>query len=200
MSKELQIAQRLMLRGADVHLTSTPNIESTVNNIRRSPEDFNARIGEFSEGVETLSTELSSSNTDRMDYFNVFRLRNELEGRPLPTLAGIIDTKDRLALSVAQDTFRDINERINRGEWQFPTQVTDQGQLTSGLLIEGYGLFLKKLYDTPELSRVFVLAFEEVLWHKFQGSNILKDVLPWMIEERSNFAVRVERGLEKLTH
>ncbi|MBI2601381.1 hypothetical protein HYW42_05530 [Candidatus Daviesbacteria bacterium] len=200
MTKEIQIAQRLMLKGADLYLGAIPNVRRRTTEIKNDPASFEVRISEFHAGLDTLSKVISpEAELDRMNYFNVVALGNELEGKPIPTPEGIISSRDNSTISVAQDTFREIRQRVTRGEWQFPNEVEEQGKLTSGLLIEGYGLFLEKLYDNPRLSRLFVLALEEVLWNEFQDSNLLRDVTPWMIEERSEFAVRVEKGLEKLT-
>ena len=75
-------------------------------------------------------------------------------------------------------------------------EVKDPKVLTSALLIEGYGLFLERLYDAPGLARNFVLGFEEVLWNKFKKSRFLKDVLPWMIEERDAFSPKMSQELQ----
>jgi len=192
------MAQRLMLRGADTYLGAVPNIRKATAEIRTDPGSFEVRVLEFHECLNTLSRVISSE-VDRMNYFNVVALRNEFDGKHLPTPESIVRDRDRSAIAVAQDTFREIRQRTTQNEWQFPNEVEEQGKLTSGLLIEGYGLFLEKLYDNPRLSRLFVLAFEEVLWNEFQSSNLLRDVTPWMIEDRGEFARNVEKGLERLT-
>lgn len=191
--------EKLVLHCANHHLSSTPSVRDALNQFRGNPENFNVRISEFDSVCQALIDVVSERKISTSDYYNCLMLKTELRDQPIPTLSQVINSQYRNPLRKGVSVFKEINLLIHSGKWEFPTQVKDPNQLVSGLLIEGYGLFLERLYEMPGLSRKFVLAFEEVLWNKFQGSNLLKDVLPWMIEENNSFSYGVKKGLEMKT-
>lgn len=212
MPKEIDVAQRLMVKGARQMLIATsPNVEDKLTEIKRSPEILSARTNELENAVKALSNLVFSEQQPWIEepgyndmYFNAHLLwvrREKLAKHGIPTFTDIIKSKNKEALATATDTFRDMARFTHQGEWRFPNEVTNTERLISAFLIEGYALFMEKLYGDPRdlPARRFVLAIEEILWNKFQGSKLLADVLPWMIEEREELSYRVKNDLAKLT-
>lgn len=211
MPKEIDVAQRLIIRGAKQTLTAvSPNIEAALVGIKANPEGLKIRMTELEEAIQALSDEVFSPDLSdpryHERYFNVAKLRSEREiigKHGIPTFTSIVQEGDEDTFNVARETFGNIARFTHTGEWEFTTQVTDENRLISGLLIEGYGLFMEKLCKDPTPNglpaRTFVLALEEILWNKFQGSHLLKDVLPWMIEERHDLAFAIDNELKKLS-
>lgn len=195
---------KLLLRGARFNLGPNENTQHALEYAKLNPHEFHARVNKFDIACEALGQIVKDPGMSRSKYLNVLNLRIAFGKRsdgipPIPTLTSIVESKDKHSMSVASRVMREMNLLISSGKWQFPQEVKDPNRLLSRLLIQGYGLFLERLYEIPELSsQTFVLAFEEVLWNKFQGSNLLNDILPWMQEERDHLALGVRRGLEEL--
>ncbi len=105
------------------------------------------------------------------------------------------DVDGTLYLPVHQ-AFRQIDARA-RHRWTFTKTEKDPGKLASGLLIEGYGVYLGAITDKPEVERPFVLAFEECLFRFHSDTDLLQDILPWMVdpEEIVDFSPGIQAQL-----
>lgn len=200
MGKEAIRAGRHLRRGARLHLSDIPNVSQALTEIDVNPGEYNLRIREFDIAIAAFNLLVDAESNPGEEYLNLLRVRRTVDGYPLPTfqsaLRSLLRDGDRHIFSAAAETFADINTKTETGEWKFPSEVTDPNRLTSALLIEGYGLFLERLYNKPGLARSFVLGFEEVLWNRLRGSKILKDVLPWMIEEHNAFSHKMSKELK----
>ncbi|RJQ24691.1 hypothetical protein C4577_07240 [Candidatus Parcubacteria bacterium] len=118
-------------------------------------------------------------------YRDVGKLR-ELVGFPLSTLGSIVNECDETAKSVLQEARETFPEWANH-------QYNSKGTPVWGMIIEGYGLYLGKLFSKDdeikqkEIKRTFVLAFEAVAFTEHRNSAIVNDILDWMKEEKDDF-------------
>ncbi len=128
---------------------------------------------------------------------------------PLPSLARLIslergmqktDDPNELGLSsVASKIFTTIAGLIDSGEWGYVKNLRYPGHIIAALLIEGYGLMLEHYYGVEGMRHNFVIGFEEILWNEQRSlKETVRNVLPWMIEERSDFSQEVHEDLETL--
>ena len=178
-----------------------PNIANAINEVRANSEQYNARIAEFHRVLGDFA-DIQIYREDPGERFLHAKRFTGLRFPPtevFPSLSWVMAeysfSKNAKTSLAAKETFRDIQGKIRDGEWKFPAQVTNSNVLTSALLIEGYGLFIEKLTGEEGMARTFVLGFEEMLWNRFRDSEILKDVLPWMIEERDEFSPKMRDEL-----
>lgn len=202
----------LMLHEARRFLGKVPNIASALTSINENPDIYRARIQEFQLALGFMVTDLVfhvedeelgiSSKIEADKFTNALGLISSksavdhmLVSNPREFLWWSNDTNE--VVSAARYTFLDIRGKVESEEWEFPTAVTDPKVLTSALLIEGYGLFLEKITGVEGTARRFVLGFEEVLWNRMRDSEMLNDVLPWIIEERSDFSPSMAIELEE---
>jgi len=196
MEKESIRMGRWFRRGTKAYLNDIPNVSSALTEFNANPGEFNARVKEFTTVLVAFNMTTCLESNLGAEYLNVLQYRRAMGRYPVPMPQSILSDHNRYFLHIAAETLVDINLKTKKGEWKFPTEVKDPKVLTSALLIEGYGLFLERLYDAPGLARNFVLGFEEVLWNKFKKSRFLKDVLPWMIEERDAFSPKMSQELQ----
>lgn len=194
--KDVDYAGRVLLRNAAWTLGVESNIERGINEIKKDPKEYKARIREFHEACGVFNSLITSQDFPTDGYYRATWFRNTVDEKPFPSPVDILARKDPSALLLAEDAYFEVASKIQTKEWEFPSKIENPDQLTTGLLIEGYGLFLEKLYGEPGLARNFVLGFEEVLWNEFPGSRLLKDALPWMIEDKKEFSWKVQRGLD----
>lgn len=202
MSTEKFTPQEAVRFEAASHLRETDNIRSALLEIKKDPEGFNERVAEFDKVTNSLNDLFRVKEIDKGFHGNVEDLKqlvSEDENiQNIPTVSQLTRIQDgRIPYQTIEVTFEEIDGMIKSGEWEFPNQITDPGQLTSGLLIEGYGLLLEKHYGKKGLARKFVLAFEEVLFTNFKDSKILSDILPWMEEEKADFSPEIRKKLEE---
>lgn len=182
------------------YLGNVPNIAIALEDIRGNPESYVDRLSEFHRALGVFSKIQMSGRDPGAGYLHAGDLGNSdyLSWNPFPSLQWLFtvhrNPEERFSF-VAVETFRDVRVKVQEGEWEFPTKVTDPHMLTSGLLIEGYGLFLERLNGEEGLAREFVLGFEEVLWNEFRDSALLQDVLPWMVEEKEEFSPKMRDEL-----
>lgn len=204
--------QNLMLHEARRFLGDIPNIANALAVIKEDPGIYLARMREFQSVLDFMVTDVAFYNEDKElgissgieadKYTNALSLVSSqsavdhiLVSNPREFLWWSTDTDG--VVSAARSTFLDIRGKLESGEWEFPTDVIDPRVLTSALLVEGYGLFLERITGEEGTARRFVLGFEEVLWNRMKGSEMLNDVLPWMIEERGDFCPTMSSELEQ---
>lgn len=216
--KDIWIPSSCIRRRAAVSFKDLPNVMRAMDAINTHPEvraAFDRRVVEFDQTLTLLNFQLNQF--DEADYYyseKVGLLHQLLGGKSLPTLQDIsvgIQTKrsgekntNAIYMSrMVGTTFDCVRYFTKEGSWTFPTKVTDPAELSTLLLIEGYGVYTansrgeKSVYD-EELARTFVLAFEEVLFRAYPQSELLRDVLEWMIEERGDFSEEIKRDLDLL--
>lgn len=193
------------------HLGQIENISRALIWVKKHREELQSRADEFDSNLALMIT--LSENPQALDpnlYPNLIELIQDIEWPgDLRPLSEIVQThRDRrginphpLIIESVKSTFELVNRKIISREWTFPTTITNNpGKLASGLLIEGYGLFLKDYHATvkekPNLSREFVLAFEEVLFMHRPNSKLLADVRDWMKEEAAGFSPYIAARLQ----
>ncbi len=217
--KDIWTPSSCIRRRAVAHFNNSPNIMSAVGAINNSPEvraAFDRRIEEFDDALTKLNFQLNrSSHEGGYSYSeHVASLNQLLSGQSLPTLQDISagvrtkrsGEKNTRPIHTARDvarTYDYVRYFTEDATWSFATQVTDPAQLSTALLIEGYGVYVatsrgdKSSYD-ERLARIFVLAFEEVLFREYPQSELLEDILEWMITEREDFSSGIKRDLKLL--
>ena len=184
-----------------IHFGDIPNIASALAEVRANPGPYQRRVNEFHAVLDRLNQIQASGEVLGEGYMfaDTFTSYDALPDKTFPTPQWIFQNRDKAfdLTGAAEDGFLDMRRAIKDREWKFPHEVTDPNVLTSALLIEGYGKFYEALTWEPGDARKFVLGFEEVLWNEFRDSELLKDVLPWMIEEREKFSPKMQ---EELNH
>ncbi len=194
---EIAHSGRVMLRNFSIYV-DRPNLARALKETSQDKKPYMARVKEFHKVCDAFNSIITDTKSPGEGYLRASGVRNVLEKKPFPTPVGAIASKDESILLFAERAFDQTAQKIKLGEWEFANTQNDPGILTSGLMIEGYGLFLAELYNKPELAQDFVLGFEEVLWNEFQGCQMLHDVLPWMIDDREKFSAKVRKGLDAL--
>lgn len=160
------------------------------------------RIVELDEIVGLFSSR--SNDFPQETHKNALNLKSEIGCDGLTLLSSVTRTADRqgaipLEALLCDETFRDVDDKISFGEMRFPLTEQDPQRIASGLLIEGYGLYIARLKQQPGLARKVVLAIEELMWNNRaeKDYDLLKDVLPWMVEERDGFGTKMRQELEE---
>lgn len=195
--KEANPESRALRYEAAMHLRRTENIRRALLWAKKHPEELQSRIEEFDGNLTqmtTLSETIETLNPNL--YPNLIKLAEDFWFSDLYPISKIVQTHwewqennpHRWVIESIPSAFWLVNRKIISGEWTFPTTITDNpGKLASGLLIEGYGLWVKyfvaPIVQEPDLDRRFLLAFEEVLFMHRPDSKLLKDVKDWMREE-----------------
>lgn len=191
MAETHSILSRGLQFEAASHLRGTDNMRRVLLWAKASPEEFSTRLLEFDINLVALKHfQPADPDLDR----DVIALHNLLGDERLTTLTGLSliardahPDEQRYQTSI-QNTFSQIAQHVSTHEWQFPTDITDNpGKVVSGLLIEGYGLYLENYLQKPGTARTFVLAFERVLFTKHPESKLLKDVALWVDEEIGSY-------------
>lgn len=192
-----------------------PELQSQSTWIKEHPRNWNKRLQEFDEVIEVINDMLTVPEAVSCDYHqDVLDLKERLEINELPSLSTMLDRikikeqpKSNESLLVT-NAFNTIKKQLgDDGDWHWVTEITNPFQALSGLLIEGYGLALSYLYDgDPQVKRLFVKAFEEVLFtenktlledktrQRKEGKThykILDDVILWMVGEREDFPSKI---------
>lgn len=201
---ELSQPAGIIWRQAAFTLRREENVREGLRYFRDFPERLNVRITEFDRVIIRMGNVMQKDVIDpRMQ--SLIRLKENLGEFHLRLLLGLeIDIQtgiESLLVSYARDEiFERIRSLIETGEWGYIRELRQPEVITSALLIEGYGQMLEQYLQIPGLNKTFVLAFEEILWVEFeeQELNILQDVIPWMIEERTSFEDTIRRELERL--
>lgn len=156
-------------------------------------EDFeavNARINQLIESPDAIPAKLR----------DVSKLADLLSGNPIPSLEEARKSfyqnpefKEVVTATIQKATREYASwARVN---WGYPSLGTP----SSGALIEGFGAFLQSLHGKEGLNRAYVLAFEEVLVSERQNSPLTKDVIGWMVEEKSTFPQELHQTIDTLS-
>ncbi|MBI1919183.1 hypothetical protein HYS29_01190 [Candidatus Microgenomates bacterium] len=185
---------------AVARLGSLPGTKSALDFFDNNPSELESRVNEFEVIIWGLNSLLIFPSTDFSVFINVGNLREMMPPQSaIPSLADIYSERRRRSRTRAlvARSLEEIEQNAANGEWQFPRIDPQPGRQASGLLIEGFGLFLEKYYNKPGLARTFVLAFEEVVLTHLPGSRILEDVLEWMIEDREHFSPAIQEMLQE---
>ncbi|MDP3988434.1 MAG: hypothetical protein Q8P80_04815 [Candidatus Levybacteria bacterium] len=204
----MELEKGLWYEGAK-HFGDIKNIRSVLLHARHNLKehknfnpDYIQRIQEFKETIDILNNFFSQESIDNSKYKNLADLKDTF--KPIGNHNGSIVPLKLITPEEVQDIYTDpykrrvysviteavdpffakLHEIVVKKEWEFPTEITDNpNKVISGMLIEGYGLFLEDFYKKEGLQRKFVLAFEEVLVLHKPESKILSDVSDWMKEE-----------------
>lgn len=217
--KDIWTPSSCIRRRASVCFKDLPNVMRAMDAINTNTEvraAFDRRVVEFDEVLMLLNFQLNHFDEAGYHHYSdhVDLLNQLLGGKSLPTLqdisvgvrtkrSGETNTNAIYMSRMVGTTFDYVRYFTEEGTWTFPTQTTDSAQLSTALLIEGYGVYTanskgeRSVYD-EKLARTFVLAFEEVLFREYPQSELLRDVLEWMIEERGDFSEGVKSDLDLL--
>lgn len=189
------------------HLHGIGNIRRNLLWIKHHDYELGVRLREFDETIGRMG-DLLQRGVDPETHGNLIALRVDMATNLLPPKLGELVDRHRASRTLGdplpeqiEQTYSGIKEKITTGKWKFSTEIIDNpGKIASGLLIEGYGLFLVNFYNSrPLIARSFVLGFEEVLFTDFKNSYMLRDVIGWMKEDADDFSPRVRNELRKTT-
>lgn len=139
---------------------------------------------------------------DDHNFGHVRLLSEQLQGKKIPQLFDLsLQRQLKKLTGKGEATIVDgIDQAFaETGTWTWPDEVTDDNQLASGVLIEGFGYLLEKLTGKEDVKRNFVLGFEEVGVIKFPNLSIMEDIKPWLIEESKEFSSGAQQAIDKLT-
>lgn len=187
--QETITTEQLILDQAAWSFGRERNIRNALHDLRDHPEKLLQRRAEFDLVIRRLNSLGALSGVD-----NPLPTLSELacmiqfppQGEP-PTIASLARSR----------IFTIIRDLIAQGDWEYVRDLWYPEVLTSTLLIEGYALMLEEHLSNPDIGRLFVLAFEEILWTELRGTSvILEDVIAWMIDERNSFPQDIRRELE----
>lgn len=186
---------------AKTKLGNTENVDNALRWIKNNPEGFAKRIDEFDDVLDGFNDIIKSDSIDINFFGGARRLKENFQIDGLPNIKELIGTESTgspIPYSEIESTYKNIDTLIKEKKWEFPTSITNNpNRLTSGLLIEGYGLLIENHYDKKGLARDFVLSFEEVMLINQGESAILNDVIEWMKEEVEDFSPGIQGLLNK---
>lgn len=183
------------------------NIQRTLQEIRRHPAEFRTRVAELETAVSVINSLLRSTHLDPNTYQHVIELRQLLgKDESIHNMVelvgmyreGLVQTDFSQTPVLLDRAFDEVHSRVVGGKWPFATETGNPFKLAAGLLIEGYGLFSEIFRGKPDMARTTVLAIEEVLIANMPQSQLLKDVLGWIKEERDDFPPVIRTRIDRL--
>lgn len=209
-----EVADCLHERGR-TQLPAVLRVQQLLSEIARNPGTkllFQRRVENVEMVIGVVNKTLSSPEISA-DFTNIQALRSAFPGQTLPRILEVytalqgyaamhpgerVRSKAPVATMIGSvsETFDDIHKKALSGEWEFVRAERSDDRLISGLLLEGYGLFMEKFTGIEGIGRTTVLALEEQLVTTYRTSDVLKAVLPWMIEERQDFGGSIRRFLD----
>lgn len=160
---------------AEIHLRHRTNIRPAIQQLREDPIVFTGLAEEFDRVVDYFNRHnhptSPTPHPEKTFMPNVLQARAVLRGCYLPTLVGLAHDQSSEYQDHCRETFKEVNELMRRGEagekegsWMFHQGVTDVEKLTSAMMLEVYGLYIKKIYpNLGEQNINLVVALEEIL-------------------------------------
>jgi len=185
-----------ILDKASAAFSGSERISKAVEYFNKNPKEFDERALEFDMIVMKMNSLMKSGIEDDV-FRDVTNLAKMLPDGKLPTLLDLSqqvkeDTDSgKEMLELIRATFEEVKG------WNWVKDLESDYQLASGILIEGYGELLAKKTKNPKVKRNFVLGFEEVGIVEHPEVGIIKDVLPWLIEEKTEFPERVQWYIDR---
>jgi len=174
----------------------SPRILKALRTVKENPQALDHRLIEFDHLIVTLN-QLFNQTLDKDQYQHVIKLKAQLNNQKIPSLFNTHLRVYQSGNGILQDVLAVFKETK---QWAWLEEVPNDYQLISGLLIEGFGSFLSKQHQNDEsIQRNFVLAFEEVGLFNHPSSHIMKDVFPWLIEEKTAFPLKAQKQIDQLT-
>lgn len=205
---EMSVEQLLWLQAAH-YLRREPNIRQALSVLKNST-DLSWRVSLFDFGLVKMRQTLDAGPADPDFYRNLNQYAALKAVEPVLSLEELTNMYQAdLPLEPVNPIRQGINRTwlmmryyIARGEpgFAFARTTKDPFKLLSGLLIEGCGLLMENLLDTPSLRPIFVRAYEEVLIDQDPASILLRDILDWMVEDKSYFAPGTREKIEHYHH
>lgn len=205
---EIEKVTEILLRETVVGVRGSANIKVANDYFWRNREGLTSRVREFETATSTLSTYLNKRPVlDSNLYKNVVELRDVWErGQDLASfteefaICEAVRQDDPEQAVVVEAAWREIRQNILSDEQEFVRSTSDPGKLASVLLIEGYGFYIQRVYAPfrPDLARTLVLSLEEILLITQPESQILKDVIGWMKQEKDEFGPKIVKLLEEM--
>lgn len=209
-NREIEHTAHALRYEAAVHLRGNENIRSALGYFTQHPEGFQIRVGEFEIASKALFAFVEyNTSVDPLLFQNVAKLKGMLaQGYSINTLSEAVSMCEELRVegdyeetARIGDVYTEINEKVHSDQWRFASEITDNPErLASALLIEGYGVYAERLFGSPGqgMARTVVLALEEVLLVMQPQSQLLKDAIDWMKEEKEDFSPRLRERLERM--
>lgn len=165
-------------------------------------QEFNRTINEFNQFLQV------PRNAPTICRHDLDELKKRLKINELPKLRTILSSmktngnKENPDDYLVAGAFNTIKNQLGEGgDWNWVvTECQDPFQAMSSLLIEGYALALSYLHDgDATLKRSFVKVFEEILLtHEDKNPLLLKDVTPWLKQEKMGFTKRIQKQIDGL--
>lgn len=134
-----------------------------------------SRLRLFDQTCQALNLLMQNEDTGHLP--NIYALKASLPQRLSTFRELIFDGRARPFLRAA---FKETDEFANSSIFSPPEEVkNEKEELSSILLIAGYGYFLNRLYDNPSLAPIFALAFLDTTLLKFPTSRLSSEVMWW---------------------
>ncbi|MDD3647377.1 MAG: hypothetical protein PHS44_02650 [Candidatus Dojkabacteria bacterium] len=202
---ETNTVSRMIWNQAAFSFRREHNLREGLSIVRERPNILDHRIEEFDTVIKRMNDLMTCTEIPEQDLTDVGRLKGILpDNFMLPSLSSLAEEivqgkTGGLTLFAQSEIFSTIRNLIESGDWGYIRNLRHPGTLASALLIEGYGQMLDRYFEIDGLNRAFVLAFEEVMWHEFRiETALLRDVFPWLVEERASFPPGMRREIERL--
>ncbi|MBU2051987.1 MAG: hypothetical protein U1C56_00225 [Candidatus Curtissbacteria bacterium] len=202
MSKDIKSVDDAILDQAAWTFKDSERVRSAIHFLKENPKEFQVRTEQFDMLVREMNKMMQKGSIDPYNFNHLNLLAEQLDGKKIPQLFDLSLQRQLKKLTGKGDAT--IVDGIDKaftetGTWTWPQDVTNDNQLASGVLIEGFGYLLEKLTGVDDVKRNFVLAFEEVGIIKVPNISIMRDVMPWLVEEKEAFSPGAQRVIEKLT-
>lgn len=152
---------------AQTHLGDIKSINRAIKSNETSEICYG--IEEFDELCEILTSSDLSFRLNPRSHSNIIKLREQLEGQPLPLLKDMFPLAPNRASEALDpdilETFVGIRQKIASGEMQMDaSSPKKESDSLVALLIDGYGIFIENHFKKPGLADTFSLAFREALY------------------------------------
>lgn len=188
-----QQAAETSRRWARFHFRRMPHVRGSLDYLGTNEMERTERIDTFIQVVTRLNDLLDDPDHTPPEFADVNQLRNNINGKKIPTLATITESP---AMADA------VHRTFEFGKKDFPSwadsAMRSPAMPAVGVFLEGFGYFLGSHIHGEHTDRVlatkrsFVKGFEEILLVEYPGSSLLSDVIDWMKEEKSDFPLEIQ--------
>lgn len=188
-----QQAAETTRRWARFHFRRMPHVRGSLDYLGVNQQERAERVDTFEQVVTRLNDLLDDPDFTPPRYADITQLRNNMNGKKIPSLETITDSPDMADA---------VRRTFEFGKQDFPSWADDKMRSPTmpaiGVFLEGFGFFLGTHVHGPRVEsalatkRSFLKSFEEVLLVEHPRSALLDDVLDWMKEERTDFPQEIQ--------
>ena len=205
-------SQSAVLNATEKYIGKRTNIAPAIHELRERPDTLERIVWQFDDVIGSLNTWIKPDypdhligNFERAAMPNVLKIRDSLGDFKFPYLTGVLSDSSRTGLKKGIKSLKEASTRMRRGEveapdgWQFHQDEMSAEDLTSALLIEIYGLYVRQMNPGfGEQGINPVIAFEEVLALTNPNTDLFIAVNKWYAQEEgfSEGLVRYVRRMD----